>query len=92
MIVDKPRVCSNQTVVLVGAKPHNFLQFMYPLEVKCIDHFLFFTLHIDGINCSGNLQGGDYYCLSREAVNTNEPFRTHDAMTFFSCVIQNKIR
>ena len=92
MIVDKPRVCSNQTVVLVGAKPHNFLQFMCPLEVKCIDHFLFFTLHIDGINCSGNLQGGDYYCLSLDLVNTNESFRTHDAMTFFSCVIQNKIR
>lgn len=63
---------------------------MCPSEGKCIDHFLFFTLHIDGINCSGNLQGGDYYCLSLDLVNTNESFSTHDAMTFFSCVIQNR--
>lgn len=76
----------------IGTKPHNYLQFMCPSEGKCIDHFLFFTLHIDGINCSGNLQGGDYYCLSLDLVNTNESFSTHDAMTFFSCVIQNKIR
>lgn len=67
------------------------IRFSPPESGECIDHYVFFVIHMDGIQCYDHSQtGNEFLCVTMELVNCNEVDRTARGMTLFSCLIQKR--